>query len=47
MNEERLPLKLLTNEWDKVRIKGYPKKSWLGQVNLLKKELNLPEKFWR
>ena len=30
--DERLPFKLLRNEWDKVKCKGCPKGSWLAQV---------------
>ena len=44
MNEERLPRKLLSNEWDKAKTKGRPKKCWLAQVQSLRKELNLPDK---
>ena len=33
MNDERLPLKLLANEWDKVKSKGHPRKCWLAHVN--------------
>ena len=44
MNEERLPLKLITNEWDKVKTKGRPRKCWLAHINSLKKELNLQDK---
>ena len=32
MNDERLPFKLLTTKWDKVKCKGRPRKSWLAQV---------------
>ena len=31
MKDERLPFKLLTNEWDKVECKGCPRRSWLAQ----------------
>ena len=41
MNEERLSLKELSNEWDKVKSKGWSRKSWLAQVNSLKKELDI------
>ena len=44
MNDERLPLKLLSSEWDKVKCKGRPRKSWIAQVNSLKKELDLQDK---
>ena len=40
---ERLPFKLLTNEWDKVKCKAHPRRSWLAQVELLKKELGLED----
>ena len=36
MNNKRLPFKLLSNEWDKVKCKGHPRKSWLAQVDSLK-----------
>ena len=44
MNDERLPFKLLANEWDKVKSKGRPRKCWLAHVNSLKKELDLQDK---
>ena len=44
MNGERLPFKLLSNEWDKVKRKGCSRKNWLAQVNSLKKELNTQDK---
>ena len=45
MNDERLPLKLLlSSKWDKVKSKGHSRKSWLAQVNSLKKELDLQHK---
>ena len=44
MNDKRLPPNLLSNEWDKVKCKGRPRKSWLGQMDLLKKELDLQDK---
>ena len=43
MKDERLPFELLTNEWDKVKCKGQPKRSWLAQVEFLKKELGLQD----
>ena len=43
-NDERLPFKLLANEWDKVKNEGRPRKCWLAHVNSLKKELNLQDK---
>ena len=45
MNDERLPSKLLSNEWDKVKSKGYPQKCWLAHVDYLKEELNIQAKF--
>ena len=44
MNDERLPFKLLANEWDKVKSKGHPRKCWLSHVICLRKELNLQDK---
>ena len=44
MNNERLAFQLLSNELDKVKGKGHPRKCWLAHVNYLKKELNLQEK---
>ena len=44
MNDERLPFKLLANEWDKVKSKGRPRKCWLARVNSLRKELDLQDK---
>ena len=44
MNNERLPFKLLSNEWNKVKSRGRPRKCWLSHVNSLKKELNLQDK---
>ena len=38
MNDERLPFKLLTNHWDKVKCKSRPRRSWLAQVESLNKE---------
>ena len=43
MNDERLPLKLLPNEWDKVKCKGHPRRSWFAKVEFLKKELSLQD----
>ena len=43
MKDERLPFMLLTNEWDKVKCKGHPRRSWLAQVEFLKKELGLQD----
>ena len=44
MNDERLPFKLLSNEWNKVKSKGRPRICWLAHVNSLKKGLNLEDK---
>ena len=44
MNDERLPFKLLANEWDKAKSKGRPRKCWLAHVNSLRKELDLQDK---
>ena len=43
MKDDRLPFKLLSNEWNKVKCKGRPRKCWLAHVNSLKKELNLQD----
>ena len=43
MKDERLPLKLLANEWNKVKCKGRPRRSWFAQVEFLKKELGLQD----
>ena len=43
MKDEKLPFKLLANEWDKVKYKGRPRRSWLSQVEILKKELGLQD----
>ena len=43
VNDERLPFELLTNECDKVKCKGCPRKSWLSQVEFLKKEVGLQD----
>ena len=32
MKNERVPLKFLANEWDTVKCKGRPRRSWLAQV---------------
>ena len=44
MNDERLPFKLLANDWDKVKSKSCPRKCWLAHANSLRKELNLQDK---
>ena len=44
MNDKRLPFKSLSNDWDKVKYKGHPKRSWLAQVDSLRKQLNLQDK---
>ena len=46
MNDEILSLKLLINEWDKVKRKGHPRKSWPTQVKFLKKELGLQDQIF-
>ena len=43
MNSNRLLIKLLLNQWDNVKHKGCPRKSWVAQVDSLKKELNLQD----
>ena len=43
MKDEKLPFKLLTNEWYKVKCKGRHRRSWLAQVEFLKKELGLQD----
>ena len=44
MSDEKIPFKLLANEWDEVKSKGHLKECWLAHVNSLKKELNLQDK---
>ena len=34
----------MSNEWDKVKCKGHPRKTWLAQVDSLKRELDLQDK---
>ena len=41
-NDEGLPFKLLTNEWDVVNCKGRPRKSWLTRVDFLKERIGSP-----
>ena len=43
MSNKRLPFKLLTYEWNKVKYISCPRKSWLGQVDFLRKELGLQD----
>ena len=43
MNDEILRFKL-SNEWDEAKSKGRHRKSWLAQVNSLKKGLDLQDK---
>ena len=43
MKVERLPFKSLRNARDKVKCKGHPRKSWLAQMEFLKKELGLQD----
>ena len=44
MNNERLPLRLLSNEWNKVKSKGHHRNSCLAQVTSLKKGLDFQDK---
>ena len=44
MNDDGLPFKLFTNEWDKVKSSGCPRNWQPAQVNSLKRELNLQDK---
>ena len=44
MNDDRVPFNLLSNEWNKVKNKGCPRKCWLAHVDSLRKELNLQDK---
>ena len=46
MNDERLPSKILTNEWDKVKCKGRPRKSWLASWSFEKKNWVSKTKPW-
>ena len=39
VNNEKVPFKLLTNKWDKVKCKGWPRKSWIAQVEFYKKRI--------
>ena len=41
----QLPFKLLSKERNEVKCKGHPRKSWLAQVDSLKKELDIQDKF--
>ena len=43
MKDEILSFKLLANEWDTVKCKSHPRRSWLAEVELLKKELGLQD----
>ena len=43
MNSNRLPIQLLLNKWDNVKCRGHPRKSWVAQVDSLKKELDLQD----
>ena len=43
MNDERLPFKLLSNEWNKGKSKCRPRKRWLAHATSLKKRLNLQD----
>ena len=42
MKDERLPFKLLTNEWGKVKCKGCLRSSWIAQVEFLKERIGSP-----
>ena len=44
MIDERLPFKLLPNEWNKVKCKGHPRKSWLALMDFKKEELGLQDR---
>ena len=44
MINQRLLGKLLINRWDSVKCRGHPRKSWLAQVDLLVKHLDLQDK---
>ena len=33
MNDRMLPFKLVSNEWDKVKCKGCPRKTWFSKVD--------------
>ena len=46
MKDDRLPFKLLTNEWDKVKCKSCPRKSRLAQVEFLRKNSVSKTKSW-
>ena len=37
MNDSRLPVKLLSSKWDKMKCKGRPRKSWGARVDSLLK----------
>ena len=40
MDSTRLPGKLLEDEWDGIKSRGRPRKSWFSQVSALMKELS-------
>ena len=42
MNDKSLPFKLLSNEQDKLKCKGHPRKSWLAPVVFLKERIGHP-----
>ena len=43
MNDKRLPFKLVTNEWYKIKCKGHPRRSCRVQVEIVQKELGLQD----
>ena len=43
MKDESSPFKLLRTEWVRVKCLGHPIRSWLAQVELLRKELGLQD----
>ena len=40
----RLPVKLLSTKWERVKCRGHPKKSWVAVIESLKKELDIEKK---
>ena len=41
MPEVRLPIRLLSSEWESVKNKGRLRRSWLAGIESLKKDLDL------
>ena len=39
---ERLPFKLLSNEWNKTKSKGRPLKHWLAHCNFIEERIKSP-----